>query len=49
MPILQRFTGTLATEKDSEIYEAMKVRYMELKVILTASGINLAEIDRIKE
>ncbi len=39
----------LATEKDSEIYKAMKVRYIELKVILTASGINLTEIDRIKE
>ena len=39
----------LATEKDSEIYKAMKVRYVELKVILTTSGINLTELDRIKE
>lgn len=39
----------LATEKDSEIYKAMKVRYTELKVILTTSGINLTELDRIKE
>ncbi len=39
----------LLAEKDSEIYKAMKVRYSELKVILTASGINLTDIDRIKE
>ena len=39
----------LATEKDSEIYKARKVRYTELKVILTTSGVNLTELDRIKE
>ena len=39
----------LLAEKDSEIYRAMKVRYAELKVILSSSGINLTEIDRIKE
>jgi len=37
------------TEKDSEAYTEMKERYIELKVILTASGINLTELDRIKE
>lgn len=36
-------------EKDSEVYKAMKVRYIELKVILTASGTNLTELDIIKE
>lgn len=36
-------------DKESEAYEAMKERYIDLKVILTASGINLTEIDRIKE
>ena len=36
-------------EKDSEPYRRMKRRYAELKVILTASGINLTEIDYIKE
>ncbi len=30
-------------------YKAMKTRYIELKVILTFSGINLSELDRIKE
>lgn len=36
-------------EKDSEVYIKMKRRYIALKVILTASGINLTEIDYIKE
>ena len=36
-------------EKSSEAYKAMKGRYVELKVILTASGINLTELDIIKE
>ena len=36
-------------EKDSEPYRRMKRSYAELKVILTASGINLTEIDYIKE
>lgn len=39
----------IVTEKDSEAYKRMKDRYIELKVILTASGINLAELDKIKE
>ena len=39
----------LVTDKDSEAYKIMKVRYIELKVILTSSGIDLSELDRIKE
>ena len=39
----------LLAEKGSEIYKAMKVRYIELKVILTASGVNITELDMIKE
>lgn len=39
----------LLADKDSKVYEAMKVRYDTLKVILTSSGINLTNIDRIKE
>lgn len=35
-------------DKDSEVYKAMKERYIDLKVILTSSGVNLTEIDRIK-
>lgn len=36
-------------EKDSAVYQSLKKRYIDLKVILTSSGINLTEIDRIKE
>lgn len=39
----------ILADKDSETYKAMKVRYVELKVILTASGVNLTELDIIKE
>ena len=39
----------LSCEKDSEVYKKMKRRYTSLKVILTASGINLTELDVIKE
>lgn len=39
----------LLVDKESEAYKSMKVRYTELKVILTASGVNLTELDRIKE
>lgn len=39
----------LLTDKDSEAYRAMKVRYIELKVFLTVSGVNLTELDRVKE
>lgn len=37
------------TDKESAAYKKMKRRYTELKVILTASGLNLTEIDYIKE
>lgn len=36
-------------DKDTETYKKMKRRYKALKVILTASGINLTVIDYIKE
>lgn len=39
----------ITCEKDSETYKRMKRRYIELKVILTASGVNLTELDYIKE
>lgn len=37
------------SEKDSSVYKSLKKRYMDLKAILTSSGVNLTEIDRIKE
>ncbi|MDE5596352.1 MAG: hypothetical protein K2J04_00790 [Lachnospiraceae bacterium] len=39
----------LASAKDSNGYKLMKDRYTELKVILTFFGINLTDIDKIKE
>ena len=39
----------LVENKESAVYKEMKDRYIELKVILTASGINLTELDKIKE
>lgn len=37
------------TDKDFTAYKKMKRRYIELKVILSASGVNLTELDMIKE
>ena len=39
----------LTQDKESAAYKEMKGRYVELKVILSASGINLTELDIIKE
>jgi hypothetical protein len=39
----------LLADKDSAVYKELKERYIDLKVILTASGIDLTQIDRIKE
>lgn len=35
--------------KDAKAYKTMHKRYLDLKAILQASGINLTDIDRIKE
>lgn len=37
------------TDKESMGYKKMKRRYIELKVILTSCGVNLTELDIIKE
>lgn len=39
----------ILAEKDSAVYKAMKVRYIELKVILTSMGVNLTQLDIINE
>lgn len=39
----------LEVEKDSSVYRNMKRRYIELKVFLQVSGVNLTELDIIKE
>lgn len=45
---LQRYM-ILTVDKDTEAYKAMYERYVELKVILTSFGVNLTEIDRVKQ
>lgn len=39
----------LLNDKKSNAYMEMKDRYIELKIILTSFGINLTELDKIKE
>ncbi len=36
-------------ETNPETYDSMHKRYIELKVTLSSLGVNLAEIDRIKD
>ena len=44
---LQRYMKL--SQKDSDVYAEMKERYIELKAILTVAGVNLTELDKIKE
>jgi len=39
----------IVADKESESYKRMKDRYIELKVFLQISGVNLTELDKIKE
>ena len=38
-----------AKDKDPETYNSMYDRYIELKVTLSTLGVNLTELDKIKE
>ena len=38
----------LTEDKNSAAYKEMHERYTDLKAILTSSGINITDIDRIK-
>lgn len=44
---LQRYM--ILADKESDAYKAMYERYVELKVILTSFGVNLTELDRVKQ
>ena len=44
---LQKYMS-LTQDKESEAYQEMYERYIDLKAILTASGTNITDIDRIK-
>ena len=39
---------TLTEDKESAAYKEMYERYVDLKAILTVSGTNITDIDRIK-
>ena len=45
---LQKYM-VLTQDKESAAYKEMYERYVDLKTILTASGINITELGRIKE
>lgn len=36
-------------DKDPETYQSMHDRYVELKVTLSSLGVNLSELDKIKD
>ncbi|MDE6750026.1 MAG: hypothetical protein K2K21_13340 [Lachnospiraceae bacterium] len=38
----------LTQDKESAAYKEMYERYIDLKAILTASGVNVTELDRVK-
>lgn len=44
---LQRYM--LSDGKDAKAYPDMHNRYLDLKAILQASGVNVTELDRIKD
>lgn len=46
---LQDWMLSAKKNNDLETYELMRKRYIELKVILTTAGVNLTELDKIKE
>ena len=46
---LQDWMISAKKNNDEETYQLMYKRYIELKVILTTAGVNLTELDKIKE
>lgn len=38
----------LTQDKESAAYKEMHERYVDLKVILASSGVNVTELDRVK-
>lgn len=46
---LQDWMLSAKKNNDLETYDLMHKRYVELKVILTTAGVNLTELDKIKE
>lgn len=46
---VQRHMFLAKKENAKETYESLKEDYLDLKAVLTSLGVNLTDIDRIKE
>lgn len=46
---IQGFMVTAREEHATETYKQLKGKYIKLKAILNIAGVNLAELDQIKE
>lgn len=46
---LQNWMLSVKSKNDMETYESMNDRYIELKVMLTSLGVDLTELDKIKD
>ena len=46
---LQNWMLSAKASNDTNTYNMMFDRYIELKVILSTAGVNLSELDKIKE
>lgn len=46
---LQSWMLSVKSKNDMETYNSMHDRYIELKVTLSSLGVNLTELDKIKE
>ncbi len=46
---IQEYMFLAKKENATETYERLKKKYLSLKAILNVSGVNLNDIDRIKE
>lgn len=46
---IQRYMALAKKENATETYAELKEEYISLKVILNVAGVNLAELDKIKE
>lgn len=46
---LQNWMLSVKAKNDMDTYHQMYDRYIELKVILSSLGVNLTELDKIKE
>ena len=47
--MIQRYMILAKKEKETETYAELKARYLLLKALLNSLGVNLTDIDKIKE